>query len=758
MNRPFQTSRRRFLIGAAAGGGLIVGYQLLGRPAGAETFLDMTVAGEAPLNAWVRIAADGTVTVAVPRAEMGQGVYTGLAMLVAEELEADWASVRVEQAPIDGVYGNIEILVDGLPFLPEDDGMVAGSVRWMTRKVAGMLGLQATGGSTTLRDGWEGMRHAGAAAREMLISAGAGKLGVGRGECRAEKGRVVHPASGRSVGYGEVAEAARRVELSEEPRLKTPEQWTLIGTSPARVDIPAKVDGSAEFGIDIRRPDMLHAAIATSPVFGGTLKSYDATKAKAMSGVVKVVEAAGGVAVIADNTWRARQALDAVAIEWDSGENGTVTSESIFARFARDHDEGDIDTHRDDGDVEEALAGAATVVEAEYRVPYLAHACMEPMNCTALVDDHRAEIWTGNQAPPLMRMAAAEAADLDGDDVTVHTPFLGGGFGRRSETDLAFQATAIARQVPGRPVKLTWSREDDMRHDMYRPAALSRFRIGLDAAGAPVAWSNRIVSQSVVANFMGRLMPGAPMLLKDKTTAEGAFDRPYEFANQRVEHVVSETHVPVGFWRSVGHSLNAFCVESAMDEAAHAAKADPVAFRLALLKNHPRAARVLQTAADAAGWGTPLPAGRGRGVALHRSFGSTVAEIAEVTVRGDGTLKVDRVVCAVDCGRAVQPDGVVAQMESGIVYGMTAAFYGAIDIVDGAVAQGNFPDYEMLRLADMPVVETHIVESGEPLGGVGEPGTPPIAAALANAIFAATGNRIRTLPLQKAGFAPAGVA
>ncbi len=753
MGKKMKLTRRVFLVGGAAvGGGLLVGYGLMpdGDPLSAASLLK-TGDGEVALNAWLKIAPDGTVTVAVPRSEMGQGIYTALPMLVAEELDADWSKVTVEQAPVDPIYANKTLLLNGLPFGPEETGMVPDSTRWAVRKVSEWLGILATGGSSSVRDAWVPMRQAGAAAREMLIGAAAKQWNVDAADCTAENGAVIHKASGRKAGYGELAATAATVERSGMPTLKDPKDYKLIGTSAERLDLPAKVDGTAEFGIDIRLPDMLYATVKASPVFGGTVKGFDAAAVKDMRGVEAVVEIPGAVAVVADSYWRAKQALADLPVEFDDGGNGGVSSESIRQQFLDALDGEDADSYRDDGDFDAAISTASTVVEAEYAAPFLAHATMEPMNCTVLVGDGTCEIWSPSQAPTLVQWTAADILEIESEQVTVHTPLLGGGFGRRAEMDVVAQAVAVAKQMPGRPVKLVWSREEDTQHDAYRPASISRFRAGLDGDGKPVAWWNRIASPSVTESYLGRHWPWAAMGGPDPSNVEGSADMPYSVADVRVEHVLSKTPVPVGYWRSVGHSQNAFHKESFIDEVAHAAGKDPYEYRLGLLGDHPRHAKVLETAAKAAGWRTPLPNGRGRGIALHESFASIVAEVAEVSVGADGAVKVDRVVCAIDCGIAVNPDTIVAQMESGIVYGLTAALFGEISIEDGRVVQENFPDYDMLRMAQMPVIETHIVESDGPIGGVGEPGTPPIAPAVTNAIFAATGNRIRSLPLMNQG-------
>ena len=741
-------TRRRFLVaGAALGGGLLIGLHVatrrdvLGDPA-----VFPTRDGEIALNAWLKIATDGTVTVAVPRSEMGQGVYTSLPMLLADELGAAWDRVRFEQSTVDRVYGNVEVMADGLPLDPLDDGGFASFARWTARKMGVGLGIQMTGGSSSIRDAWEPMRTAGAVAREMLIGAAAARWEVDATECEAREGHVVHAGSARQAGFGELAEAAAAAgPPSEWPKLKDPRNSTLIGRPLPRIDIPAKVDGSAQFGIDIAQPDMLHATVRVSPVFGGTVKTVDSTTASTMPGVYKIVTLPDGVAAVADSYWRAKKAVQAVSVEFTDPPE-TPDSTDIRARLAADLDTREGHVFDERGDVESALAGAAVRLEAEYEVPYLAHACMEPMNCTARVADGSCEVWAPNQAPTVLRSVAAEVAGVPTDAVTVHTTLLGGGFGRRFETDTVVQAVSIAKETDGRPVRLVWSREEDIQHDVYRPASLARFEGGLDASGKASVFHARLVSQSVVSGVTGRNL-GFEAGLPDKTTAEGVAHLAYEIPTRRVEHVVTELPVPVGFWRSVGHSHNAFFSECFVDEMANAASADPVAFRRALLSRHPRHRAVLDLLAEKADWAQPVAEGIGRGVALHRSFASIVGQIVELELVA-GQPKINRVVCVVDCGQVVNPDTVVAQMESGIVFGLSAALFGEITLTGGRVAQSNFPNYPVVRLADMPRIETHIVESHEPPGGVGEPGTPPIAPAVANALFDLTGRRLRKLPLR----------
>ena len=750
--------RRRLLVGGAvAAGALGIGVWRLLAPRDRLTPPAGLAGGPGThvLSAWLLISRDGIVTVQVPRQEMGQGVTTALPMLVAEELDADWATVRFAQAPVDPVYANATLIAAGVPFRPDDHGWLATLSRRAQAGVGTRLGVQATGGSTSVRDAWEPLRLAGAAARAMLLRAGAERFGVALTECTTAEGWVHHRASGRQLAYGDLAEAAARMPVPSAVPLKAPQDFRLLGRSRARLDVPAKVDGSAIFGSDIKVPGMCQAAIVQCPVPGGRLRHLDDSAARRLRGIRAVIRLEGtstspaAVAVVADRWWRAQAALASLRIEWDEGTNGAHDTteqrrryESRLAREAgRIHDEA--------GDPDAGLSTPGKLVEASYHVPYVAHAAMEPLNCTALWRTEACEVWVGSQAPTLVRWFAAKAAGLGSDRVTVHTPYLGGGFGRRAEMDVVVQAVAIARSLPGTPVQLLWSREEDTRHDVYRPMASARLRAALDGSGQLVAWHTRIASQSCTGSLTARLLPAAASdLMRDKTTTEGAFDLPYFLPHRRTEHLLAHEPLRVGFWRSVGHSHNAFFAECFLDECAAAAGQDPLAFRLGLLSHAPRHRAVLEKAALASGWGGALPPGHGRGIALAESFGALVAQVVEVRVDGS-RLEVRRVVCAVDCGFAVNPDAVVAQMEGAIVFGLSAALHGEITVSGGRVQQGNFHDQPILTLAETPAIEVHVVNSGiEHLAGAGEPGTPPVAPALCNAIHAATGRRIRALPVR----------
>lgn len=751
LNTPLLNRRRFLVIGSVAGGGLLVGCSppsASSRLGDGKTF--PSTGGPVALNGWVRITPDNRVIVAVPRSEMGQGVYTSLAMLVADELDAAWAQVSAEQAPVADIYANAALLLNVVPFAQDDDGFMARIARVSLQNLGYTLGLQVTGGSSSVRDAWEPMRLAGAAARAVLVEAAAAQWAVSAAQCTVRDGTVAHAPSGRSARFGELAAAAAKLTPPASVPLKARKDFRLIGQPVPRNDIADKVNGKAVFGIDVAMPGMLHAAIRQSPVFGGTVNAFKADAVLKLRGVKAVVPVGRhAVAVVADNTWRARQAMAQLPIEWNEGPHAKLASADIAAQLRTDLVTESGTGFRNVGEASEVIAAAANKIEAVYDVPFLAHAPLEPMNCVAQFKDGKVTVWTGTQVPSFAVRAAAQVAGVDEANVTLHVPFLGGGFGRRLEVDMVEQAVAIAMTTGGVPVKLTWSREEDMQHDMYRPAAVARFTAVLDASGMPQAWLNQVSAPSVGLGTLERLYPSIAMDSPDKNHIEGAFDLPYAIPNLEVRQIRSKTPVPVGSWRSVGHSYNAFFTECFIDELAHAAKKDPVAYRRGLLDAHPRHQAVLALAATKAGWGTPLPAGRARGIALHESFASICAQVAEVSVT-DGVPRVHRVVCALDCGTVVNPDTVDAQLQSAIVFGLSAALHGQITVKDGRVEQGNFPAYDMVKLASMPVIETHLVPSEAPPGGVGEPGTPPIAPAVANALFALTGRRLRSLPLKMA--------
>ncbi len=753
--------RRTFLLGSAgAAGALVVGWSLLPPRQRLTTAQPLPLrAGQVALNGWVKVAADNTVTVVMSKSEMGQGVYTGLAMLLAEELDADWAQVRLEQSPIDKIYNNLTSVVDGLPFHPDDDGAVKRVAGWLTAKTMREIGVMMTGGSSSIKDLWLPMREAGASARAMLISAAAAQWQLPPGECRAEAGKVSHP-SGKSASFGDLAALAARQPLPGKVALKDPARFKLVGQPLRRIEAASKLDGTAIFGMDVLPPGMLYASVVMCPTLGGKPGRFDAAAASKLSGVKKVMAVdaynggSGGVAVIADTPFHAMRALAQLSVQWDHGEGAVVSSEAVYRKLAQTLDREDGFAYYSCGDVDAALKSAAKIISAEYRAPYLAHAAMEPMNCTVQFKDGAATVWVSTQVPGVARDAAAKVLGIAAEKVDVRVQLLGGGFGRRLEVDIVSQAAAIARAAGGAPVQTIWSREQDMTHDYYRPACVARFKAGLDAAGQLTAWYNTSAGQAIVPQVLQRNF-GLPSAGPDKTADEGAFDQPYEWPNARIGHEIVDLPVPVGFWRSVGHSHQAFFKESFVDEAAVAAGKDPVAFRAALLARHPRHLRVLERAAELSGWGQALaPAAdggkRARGVALHQSFGSVVAQVAEVSVAPDKHIRVHRVVCVVDCGFPVNPNLIRQQMESGIVFGLSAALYGEIVIAKGQVQQTNYHDFPVLRIDACPVIEIDVIPSREHPEGVGEPGTPPIAPAVANALFALTGQRLRALPLKLA--------
>ncbi len=715
MNAPGTMARRDFLsVVAFAGSGLVLGVHVPTRRRDGAP--DAPGAEFAP-NAFVRVATDGTVTVVIGYSEMGQGILTALPMLVAEELEVDPATIRFEQGPAADEYKNP------------------------------LFGLQATGGSSTVRGMWEPMRRAGAAAREMLLAAAAARWSVPRSDLVAANGTVTHGSSGRRASYGSLTQAASKQTVPTDVALKPASAWKVLGRRMKRLDSLPKVTGRAQFGLDVRVPGMLVAVVARCPVFGGRATHFEATAARAVPGVRHVVESPSGVAVVADGYWAALKGREALSVTWDEGATAAQSSDAIRARWVQLAQQPGI-TARHEGQGADALAAAARRLDAVYEAPYLAHATMEPMNCTARVTAGAVEVWAPTQFQGVNKQLAAQIAGVPESAVQIHTTLLGGGFGRRAEQDFLVEAVSISKAV-GAPVKVVYSREDDIQHDFYRPAVYNVLAAGLDAAGNPVAWTHRSVSSSILARFFPQMFHDG----KDENAYEGAADIPYAIPNIHVDWIRDEPGVPVGFWRSVGSSHTAWVKESFLDEIAAASHTDPLELRRRLLgashsPSAPRLLGALNAAAERAGWGTAPPAGRARGLAVHESFGSFVAEVAEVSLGGDGTPVVHRVVCAVDCGQIVNPLTIEAQMQSAIVYGLSAALHGAITIDKGRVVQTNFNDYAPLRMAEMPRVEVFIVPSTEGPGGVGEPGTPPIAPAVCNALFALTGKRVRRLPIR----------
>ncbi len=751
--------RRTFLLtGVGAGGALMLGWSLMPprqRMRGSTPLSE--TGGRMVLNGWLTIAPDDTVTVIVPKAEMGQGVHTALAMMLAEELDCDWSNVRTEQSPVDSIYANLTVGRDALPFSPDNNGVLVRTVRWYSDKFLREAGLMVTGGSSSIRDLWDPVRDAGALARATLMDAAARTWSVDAQSCVVENGVIRSGAN--TMSYGALIASGATLTPATRWTRKDPSTYRVIGSARVRLDAAAKSDGSAIFGMDVRPEGVVYAAVTMSPVLGGSARSYDADAAKRSPGVLAVVPLSGvigsarGVAVIANRWPRARKALAALSVQWDEGPHHTFSSDIALTTLRSRAAEAGGRTFRHVGNVDDALAAAATRVTATYTVPYLAHTTMEPPNCTVRVSADRADVWVGTQVPTQARAAVATLLGLRDDAVHMHVQLLGGGFGRRLEIDFIVQAAEIAKALPNTPVQVIWSREDDVQHDFYRPATASVMHGGLNAAGDVTALRATSANQSIVHAYGARNGVWLARFDINKSAVEGMFDQPYAFPALQVSHHDVELPVPVGYWRAVGHSHQAFFIESFVDELAYAAGKDPVAFRLRLLRDHPRAHRVLTLAAERAGWsGVAMHASDGapiaRGVALHRSFGSIAAMVAEVSLGPEREIRVHRVTCAVDCGVAVHPDGVAQQMQSGVVYGLSASLFGEITIVNGRVQQNNFDGYRALRMHETPIVETHIVPSGEAPGGIGEVGLPPVAPAVANAIFALTGERLRSLPLK----------
>ena len=704
--------RRGFLkTGAAGAAGLVIGFYLPGRfDALAASPAD---AAPATLNAWMFISPDDTVKIMIDKSEMGQGILTALCMMAAEELDCDWKKIKTEFAPAAKEYFNPA------------------------------FGMQGTGGSSSVRSSWDPMRKAGAAARDMLLQAAAQQWGVDKSACRTENGAIYHDASKRKLTYGNVAAAAAMLPVPQNVPTKDPKQYRIVGKPTKRLDTPDKVNGVAEFGIDVRKTGMVYAVVARCPVFGGKVASFDATKTKAVPGVKNVVEISRGVAVVADNTWAAMEGRRALDVKWDEGATATASSDSISKLFADQMAKAGAEA-RKEGDAPSALSGAAQKIEAVYEAPYLAHATMEPINCTADVRADRVDVWAPTQFQTMAQGMAAKICGLKPENAFIHTTYLGGGFGRKAGTDFVIEAVEISKAI-GQPVKLTWSREDDMQHDYYRPASYAKLAAGIGADGWPVAWTTRIACSSIMEAWF----PGSTKNNLDPTSVEGVATLPYSIPNIYVDYVRTEPGIPVGFWRSVGASQNGFFSECFMDELAVAGKKDPYEFRLRLLDKAPRLHGVLELAAQKAAWDKPLPAGRYRGIAVLEAFQSYAAQVVEISVdRKARSVKVHRVVCAVDVGRVVNPTNIVMQSESAIVYGLSSALYGAITISGGRVTQTNFNNYQVLRMDAMPVIETYIVPSEEKPTGAGELAVPPLVPALCNAIFAATGKRIRRLPIR----------
>ncbi|UTW53945.1 molybdopterin cofactor-binding domain-containing protein [Kordiimonas sp. SCSIO 12610] len=720
-------SRRKFLLatGGVIGGGLVVGFASLTPQHKATQKL---VGDKTPLlSSWIKITEDNKVQVIVPHIEMGQGSHTSLPMMAADEMDADWDLVSMEQAPAHAAFAN-EPLGEGFILGGTDvPDVFAPIINKAFFQIAKGMELQITGGSTAVRfTGQYGMRVAGAAAREMLIKAASETWDIPEAELTAEKSFVLHKASGKRASFGELARKAATYTPNPTPTLKTKDQFTIMGTSKKRFDIPGKVNGTAVYGIDAEVEGMMYGAIRHVPVFDCAITEVDSSAASNMPGVTNIVRLDNAVVVVADKYWRAKKALDTINITHSDSANCSLSSDDLYKQFAEAIETGDPELDVDEGDAAAVLSSSSDVISADYRVPYLAHATMEPMNCTVRIQDGKVDIWTGTQTPITVKSIAAKITGIDIENITYHPCMLGGGFGRRvhQTSDYVAPAVKVAMEV-GAPVKLIYSREEDMQQDAYRPALLSRFKAVVADNGAIDAWHNLYTDKNEPAE--------APII-------------PYAANNNYTGVVRSTGHVPFGPWRSVDHSQHAFFIESFVDELADKANIDPYEFRMSKLKDKPRHAAVLKKAAEMAGWQSAAPEGRYRGIALHESFGSIVAEVAEISIT-DGSIKVHKVSCAVDCGFPVNPDSATAQVESGVIYGLSAALFGEITIENGRVVQENFPDYDVVRLAETPDIQVEFIDSGKEIGGLGEPATPPIAPAVMNAVFAATGKRIRSLPL-----------
>jgi isoquinoline 1-oxidoreductase subunit beta len=712
-NAAVSPSRRHFLklsVTAALGGGLALGF---GLPVRGEIRDNLTADAPFAPNAFLRIDRTGKVTIVMPFIEMGQGTYTSIPMLIAEELDVDVDKVAIEHSPPDDkVYVNP------------------------------LIGVQMTGGSTAVRASYVPLRLAGATSRVMLVTAAAQRWKVDAATCRAENGVVVHVPTSRKLGYGKLVDAAAKLPVPENVALKAPADFKLIGTPHRRLDAAGKVDGRAKFGIDSRPPGMKFAVVAISPTFGGKLLSVDEAKAKAVPGVSQVVRLDDAVAIVAIHTWAAKLGLAAAAPQWDAGPNAKLSTADVVAQLATASEQpGAVARH--DGDPVAAHAQAAQKVDAVYQQPFLAHATMEPMNCTVQITKDGCDIWVGTQIPGLTQAAVMKVTGLKREQVRLHNHLLGGGFGRRLEFDGTVRAVRIAQQVAG-PVQVIWTREEDIQHDMYRPYYYDRLSAGLDAQGKAVGWTHRITGSSIIARYF-------PAYMKDGIdfdAVDSSVNQPYGFSDIHVDWVAQEPPgIPTAFWRGVGVTRGTFAVESFIDELAANAKQDALAYRVALLDMTPRAKAVLQIAAEKSGWGKPLATGQGRGIALCIGFGSFIAQVVQVAVDKEGGVSPTHVWCVVDCGIQVNPDTIRAQMQSGIVFGLSAALYGEITIKDGRVEQTNFGDYRVLRINEVPQIDVHLVKSSEAPGGIGEPGTSCVMPALTNAIYAATGKRIRRLPV-----------
>ena len=741
MSKARTIARRTFLVGSVAiAGGVAFGYYAYRRPFDNPLLVDLP-SGSTAITPYLRIDKDG-VTIITPRGEMGQGVHTALAALVAEELDLAWDDIRVEHGPASAAYYNGAVMGEGLPFMSTDQGFLARNARALGDVAGKFMGVQITGGSSSVPDGFVKMRRAGAAAREVFLKAASKESGVALEQLKTGDSAVILP-DGSRLSYVSLAPTAAHIDVPDEPKLKPQQDWRFLGKPMQRIDVADKVNGQAEYAIDIRLPGMVYATVKTNPRIGGGLVGYDASAAEAMRGVLSVVPITGGVGIIADNTWRAFKAADAISYNWGPAPYASTTEEMFDAVAKSFVDDLQDSQFRDDGDVEDALLGA-NVIEAEYKVPFLAHAPMEPMNAVVLLGDGKLDIWVGTQIPTFVVAAAAEMTGLNDEDIHVHTLLMGGSFGRRLEDDYVRQAIELAQAMPGTPVKMTWSREEDMSHDFCRPLGMARMR-GAVKDGAVDTYDLDICSPSVSASQMGRLGLSVPG--PDTMIVAGAWDQPFAIPNYRVTGYRAPEQAPVSSWRSVGASINGFFHDAFLDELIHAAGADPMHERIRLASHEP-SRRVLEAVAEMSDWDSPPGDGRARGVAFCLSFGVPCAQVVEVSKTKRG-IRVEKVFAAVDVGTVLDPINVESQVTGGIIWGLSHAMFGEITYNDGAIEQSNFHDYLTLRMKRTPVIEVRALENAEQIRGIGEPGVPPAAPALANAIFAATGKRIRELPMAK---------
>lgn len=744
-------ARRTFLVGAAAiAGGVAFGTYYVSTPYPNPLDKDLGE-GEAAFNPFIKISTDNTLTIITPRAEMGQGVHTTLAALVAEELDLSLDDIKTEHGPAGYAYYTEAAVADGGPFAFFDEGYMASTTHFAMKSVAKVLGLQVTGGSASIRDYYEKMRQSGALARQQLIKAAADRWDVAPASLTTQGLTVVNPASKQSLTFGELAIEASKLDVSGAAKLKDQKDWKLLGKSPGRVDVPDKVTGKAVFGIDVDLPDMVYGTVKLSPRFGAKAVSVNKDAALKIPGVSKIVPldiaAGSGFGIIATNTWAAFKGAEALEVEWGEAQYPKF-NDALFATMREKMNAGVDFSLRDDGDTEISFADAPRdeMLEVEYTVPYLAHATMEPMNATAQFKDGKLEIWSPNQAPTLLQMTASDLVGVETVDVVVNTTFMGGGFGRRAEMDFTLYAVEMAKETDGKPIKVTWTREEDMTHDTYRPPAIGRMRARIKKGNVPESVDIHIGSPSVIKSFLGRTFPSISPAGPDKTMIEGSFDQPYEIENYKVSGTKTDFDIPVGFWRSVGSSFNGFFHESFMDEIAVASDLDPLEMRLKLMAKYPAAIGVLQKVAEMSGWGKELPGGTGMGIAHTLSFGSWVAEVVQIRMDGDD-VRIENVWAAVEIGTAYDPSIIRSQVESGIIFGLSSAMGQEITFEDGEVVEKNFDAYDSMRINQCPKIEVEILETYHKIGGAGEVGTPPSIPALANAIHNATGLRLRNMPL-----------